>query len=123
LDRINICSVVDLPDAQVALAKFVDDLSILAIERLLQELPSRFDPDVVERMSEDDIKRLAAETEETAIDRARCTQKRDLLEEGLRELKRFDNQQFLTRGTVPIHCKTVNIIISSLNHKTLTRNR
>jgi hypothetical protein len=79
---------------EVALKNIIDDVSALAIEqRLIQKLPTLFDPETVYDMKEEEIASLTAESKETAAERTRCTEKLAILEAGLLSLKHFDKHQ------------------------------
>src|ERR1700760_1861957 len=79
---------------KVALKSIIDDFSTLAIEqRLIQKLPTLFDPGTVYDMKEEEIASLTAESKETAAERTWCTEKLAILEAGLLSLKHFDKHQ------------------------------
>ncbi|KAM3553722.1 hypothetical protein ARSEF4850_006795 [Beauveria asiatica] len=72
----------------VALSRFIDDISVLAIEDcLISKLPTLFRSSNVLHMSDEDIFRLAGETQESSIERKRLEGKRETLETGLQGLK------------------------------------
>jgi hypothetical protein len=73
---------------QVAVSRFIDDVSILAIEDcLVSKLPTLFRSSNVLEMSRKDISRLAGETQESSLERKRLEAKRGILETGLQGLK------------------------------------
>ncbi|KAI1372851.1 P-loop containing nucleoside triphosphate hydrolase protein [Hypoxylon crocopeplum] len=75
---------------QVALKKFIDDVSVNAIETcLIQCLPDVFCPDVVWDLSEEDVERLGSEDDGTVKERAELLKKLTILEDGLRDLDAF----------------------------------
>lgn len=73
---------------QVAVSRFIDDVSVLAIEDcLISKLSTLFKSSNVLEMSEQDISRLVGETPESAVERKRLEAKRGILETGLQGLK------------------------------------
>lgn len=75
----------------MALKKFIDDVSTLAVECcLIQHLPSVFDPEKIYDMSDEQIASLAAENEGCALERARVTEKLAILQTAHAELRRLD---------------------------------
>lgn len=76
------------PRFQVAVSRFIDDVSVLAIEDcLISKLSMLFRSKNVLEMSEQDRSRLAGETPESSLERKRLEAKRGILETGLQSLK------------------------------------
>ncbi|KAJ4393762.1 hypothetical protein N0V93_002977 [Gnomoniopsis smithogilvyi] len=75
---------------QIALKKFVDDVSANAVETcLVQCLPDVFSPQIVWDLEEDQIDALGSEDEGTVKNRRELQEKLRVLEDGLRELDTF----------------------------------
>ena len=74
-------------------------MSVLAIEHcVIQRLPDIFSTEVILDLTAEDVTRLAAESEEAAAERKRLAEKLEILEIGLRELKRLDKHHPITPG-------------------------
>lgn len=72
--------------------KFVDDVSVLAIEQcLIQKLPSIFSSDVICDLTDEQVGMLAGESADMSIERSHMTEKRKLLQEGLTQLGKLSN--------------------------------
>ncbi|ETS74022.1 hypothetical protein PFICI_13888 [Pestalotiopsis fici W106-1] len=72
---------------QVALNRFIDDVSVLAIENcLVGKVSELFRSDKILNMGPEDISRLAGETTESSVERKRLVEKRKVLNAGLQEL-------------------------------------
>ncbi|CAJ2503470.1 Uu.00g108640.m01.CDS01 [Anthostomella pinea] len=75
---------------KVALKTLIDDVSVLAVERcLIQKLPELFSPEVVCNFTDEEIHCFAAESEMSAAERMRATEKLSVLELGQAQLKRL----------------------------------
>jgi len=83
---------------KVAMNRFIDDVSVLAVEDcLIGKVAELFRSDKVLDMSSDDISRLAGETAESSVERQRLVDKRKMLDDGLRGLKGLQKQKQFTR--------------------------
>lgn len=70
--------------------KVIDDVSTLAIERcLIQKLPELFSTEAVCDLTDSQVQRIAGESKESIAERSRATQKLQVLEIGMIELKRL----------------------------------
>ena len=73
---------------QLAVDRFIDDVSNLAIEDcLISKLSSLFRSSTVMEINGQDLYRLAGETQESCLERKRLEVKRRILTQGLRDLK------------------------------------
>ena len=85
-----------LTQDKVALKTVVNVVSTLAIERcLIQKLPSILSPEIVCDLTDEVVERIAAESSESATERAQATEKLTLLENAMAELKRLRMQSTL----------------------------
>ncbi|KAI9896024.1 hypothetical protein N3K66_009093 [Trichothecium roseum] len=81
---------------KVALKRFVDDFSVLAVEQcLLRELCQVFSYDLVCDFSDEQIQELTMESDEKTAQRARETKKLENLMEGQTRLKQLSNESRL----------------------------
>lgn len=90
MERFGSALAVDYMEAyyKVAVSRFIDDVSVLAIEDcLIGKLSTLFRSKNVVEMSGEDISRLAGETQESSLERNRLEVKHQILEKGLRGLK------------------------------------
>ncbi|KAH8586079.1 P-loop containing nucleoside triphosphate hydrolase protein [Bisporella sp. PMI_857] len=79
---------------KVAINRFIDDVSVLAIEDyLVGKVPELLKPSRVLKMSPEDISRLAGETTESSVERKHLVEKHKILDAGLRGLKGLQNQK------------------------------
>ncbi|KAI1632410.1 P-loop containing nucleoside triphosphate hydrolase protein [Biscogniauxia mediterranea] len=75
---------------ETARNKFVDDISVLAVERCVaQKLPRLFPPEVVWNLPDTEIQQIAAESDASARTRKQMTGKLRVLEDGRAELKKM----------------------------------
>ncbi|KUI69921.1 Interferon-induced GTP-binding protein Mx1 [Cytospora mali] len=86
----SLCADVAAAYYKVALKKFVDDVSVNAVETcLIQQLPDVFSPEVVWDLEDDQIDDLGVEDDNTMKNRADLLEKLRVLEDGLKELDAF----------------------------------
>lgn len=78
---------------QVAVDRFIDDVSTLAIENcLISKLCTLFRSSNVLEMSPEDLSDLAGETPESSLERQRLEAKRKILKTGLQSLKSLNKR-------------------------------
>lgn len=76
---------------QVALKFVIDDFAIHVIEEcLLQKLPEIFTPSVVIALEDSIVESIAAESEDSKVERISCAGKLEILEKALSILRRLD---------------------------------
>ena len=81
----------------MALKKFIDDVSVLAVEQcLVRRLPLVLSSDLICDLSDDDVQRLAVESPDIAPERMRMTEKLRILQEGLTQLTRLDSSSLVS---------------------------
>ena len=79
---------------QVAMKVIVDKLSVLGIEHcLLDGLPDMLSPDTVMKLDDASTRNIAAETEDSQIERARAIKELKGLEAGLQTLNRVNRSK------------------------------
>ncbi|KAH0593527.1 hypothetical protein MHUMG1_08665 [Metarhizium humberi] len=83
-----------LTGLQLALEKFVDDISVLAVEQcLLEKLPTLFLPEAVMDLPDHDVRYFIRERDTAHAERARCADKLAVLETERRVLARLDTRR------------------------------
>ncbi|KAF4960871.1 hypothetical protein FGADI_704 [Fusarium gaditjirri] len=108
---------------KVAVNRFIDDVSVLAIEDcLINKLPSLFTPSSVVEMSDEELYLLAGETEKSSLERKRLELKREILERGLQDLKSLYKRSTVVghtayRGSSPEDSENVSTITQSKSEK------
>lgn len=79
---------------KVAMNRFIDDVSVLAIEDcLIRKVSKLFRSTEVLTLSNEDISRLAGETKKCSLERKRLEEKHRILDTGLRGLKGLQSQR------------------------------
>lgn len=80
------------------MSRFIDDVSVLAIEdRLISKLSTLFRSSKISEMGIEDIYRLAGETMESSLERQRLEAKRRILEAGLQGLRSLHKRKNVAR--------------------------
>ncbi|KAL5324278.1 hypothetical protein ACEPPN_008823 [Leptodophora sp. 'Broadleaf-Isolate-01'] len=75
---------------QVALKKFIDDVSVNAVEAcLIQNLPRVFSPDIAWELTDEQVELLGSEDDRTVKDRAELQKKKAILGQALSDLDAF----------------------------------
>jgi GTPase SAR1 family protein len=81
---------------KIAIEHFIDGFSTLAIEHcLVAKLSTLFSPVFVAEFSDEETRRLSAETPSTAAERQRCMRKLEVLERGMSDLRRLQRRDSL----------------------------
>ncbi|CAG9975170.1 unnamed protein product [Clonostachys byssicola] len=75
---------------QLARDRFIDDISVMAVERcLMSKLPGILTPIKAVELEDDELLRLVGESEESIDERLRLTEKLEILRNGLRDINRL----------------------------------
>ncbi|KAL9033758.1 MAG: hypothetical protein Q9180_005779 [Flavoplaca navasiana] len=86
---------------KVALKVLVDNFSVLAVEQcLLRNLADILSPDIIIKLSDDEVNALAAESETSMLERRRATDELATLQEGLTVLNRFSQLRAAARREI-----------------------
>jgi GTP-binding protein EngB required for normal cell division len=102
MDQFGSALAVDYMEAyyQVALRRFIDDVSVLAIEnRLIDKIPTLYRSSGFPDMSDEDLSHLAGETPESSQERKRLEAKQAILRTGLQSLKSLQKRGNVVRPT------------------------
>ncbi|KAJ0107643.1 P-loop containing nucleoside triphosphate hydrolase protein [Diaporthe amygdali] len=84
----------------VAVSRFIDDVSILAIEDcLISKLSTLFRSSNILKMSDQEVSHLAGETQESSLERRRLEEKRNILKTGLQSLKSLNKRRNILTPT------------------------
>lgn len=79
--------------------KAIDDISVLAVEAcLIKKLPTLFCPADILDIDDATVVALASEDEESSAERARCTEKLKVLEDGLSALQSVKEYPLVLKG-------------------------
>ncbi|CAG9983838.1 unnamed protein product [Clonostachys byssicola] len=84
---------VDYMEAYYKLArkKFIDDISMLAVEQcLIKKLPSLFPSEIILELQDDEVAQIATESDALSLERTWCRQKLATLEDDKVDLKQLD---------------------------------
>ena len=80
------------------MCRFIDDVSVLAIEDcLIGKVSKLFRSSVVLKLSFEDVSRLAGETKKSSVERRRLGEKHKILDTGLQGLKSLQKQRPFAR--------------------------
>lgn len=96
MDRYACSEAIDCMEAyyKVAIKTFVDDFSVLAVEKcLVKQLPELLSPRTVVTLDDAAVTQIAAETEESQLERSRATSKLGLLASALVVLRSLDRHK------------------------------
>lgn len=83
-------NIILIPPIQLARDRFIDDISVMAVERcLMSKLTGILTPIKAVELEDDELLRLVGESEESVDERLRLTEKLEILQNGLRDIKRL----------------------------------
>ncbi|KID82110.1 interferon-induced GTP-binding protein Mx [Metarhizium guizhouense ARSEF 977] len=89
---------------KLAMKKFIDDVGVLAVEQcLISQLPSLFLSESILDLSDDEVIRMANESDSASLERTRCAEKLAVLEDGKSDLKRLESHRTLSQTVGAVH--------------------
>ncbi|KAM3464076.1 hypothetical protein MY5147_009576 [Beauveria neobassiana] len=87
----------------VASKKFIDDISVLAVEWcLIDKLPTLFPPEAILDLRDDEVAHIATESDSLSLERTRQRQKLTTLEDAKSDLKQLDIHRTLGLPLPPL---------------------
>lgn len=102
---------------KLASKKFIDDISVLAVERcLISRLPALFPSETILNLRDDEIAHIATESHAMMLERIRYNEKLATLEGAKDDLKQLDIHRTLDLGKTRIlsFAALITLIISSV---------
>ncbi|KAI1425906.1 P-loop containing nucleoside triphosphate hydrolase protein [Xylaria sp. FL1777] len=92
MDTYSCSMAVDMMEAyyEVTLKTVIDEVAVLAIEKcLIQQLSQLLTPEIILNLTDEEVRLVAAESEVSVAERERLSEKLEVLEGGLTQLRKF----------------------------------
>ncbi|EPE09308.1 interferon-induced gtp-binding protein mx [Ophiostoma piceae UAMH 11346] len=101
MEKVAASDAIDYMEAyyKVALKRYTDDVAILVVEQgLISKLPGLFTPDMIYDITDEDVARIAKESEASVVERQRLTAKSELFRKGIQDLSRVNMHNFASHA-------------------------